>query len=955
MSRAASLWLPLRHSLRCLALRCLAAVIGVCAAIAAATSGAVAAPSDIAIIITNSTYDDSSIPAVKYAEKDGASMASAMTQVFGVTRDNVHQVQNATYGRLLSLFGPEGRPEKGEVFKWVQQNAKNNRKMRLYVYYSGHGSPHVRDDGTGTDAYLVTKDAILDNLPVTAYALKTLRGNLATIKSLVPDGEVVLILEACFSGRTGNDEPLRPNTSQVGVTFDFGGAPGEIIELDAAQNSQAAFWDEKTQHGVFTDQLLWGIYGLADNQEFGGNGDGQVTLGELDAFLKKRIPDRLKVNKRNGVQTAAIFGAVDLSLTASGRQRRPDMMALEREEEANCGALEKAENENYTRLSVNIASIRKFLDEDCRLCECRGKLEARQRYLEEKQQVCINVANQIQNQKDAGVLRYYAEQNQCAQLNGALLRQAKILQDVQDKQVCAEDQSRWNEVKKKESTAAMDLAIDQMSCASVRDGARAEIQRRKGFEATITDMKSAAVDLGQLTDGQTIERKSSVGGDNSVGFWKFQIAANDTVGIHLDDLTVNLDVDLRDASYEIIARPRQGGPRLKEIDTADKLKPGTYYIRIAPADGKRGSTYTLRVAKGAVDTAGESLATARDLGALGPGTAAIHEHVGGIDRGDVFKFTAQERMRLQLTVSDMSSDVHLDLLNQNGQTVQSSHNHGRQHVEWIVEARATYYIAVKPAGEMTAYSLGIGLSPFAPFSRAEMAAQAAIGTTLTHTLTPSADEYWAQFPVRDSSTVSIDLTWGDPQTELELDLYKDETARRPLIKRVVAQNTTSHKITEAFNPGTYLIRVKRNAGSSPATEIKVNLRSVAANSGKEAAIVPMIGAEPVNYTLPANEIEHWRRFSVTAPSKVKAVLNWNDAAVDLDMELKDERGNMVGRSAGTITTEQVEPFLQPGTYLVRIFRQLPTSMAAVPFRLTLTWTPQPGPKPGLPPRTTPGR
>jgi hypothetical protein len=590
MSWAASSWRLLRHHVRCLG-----AAVGVCAAIAVAP--AAAAPSDIAVIVSNSTYFDTSIPAVKYAAKDGDAMASAMREVFGVARENVHQFKDQTLGGLNGLFGPEGRPDQGQLFKWVQE--AKNPNAHIYVYFSGHGMPQLHDDGRPGDAYLVTRDASFANLAVTAYALKTLRDNLVSLKALVPNGQIILILESCFSGRAGNGEPVQPNTSQVGLDIDFGTPPAEIIEIDAAKSNQAAFWDDKTQHGVFTDQFLWAVYGLADEPQFGGNNDGQVSVAELLAFVNKRMPDRLKVNKRTGVQTAAVSGAADTTLTSGGRRKRTDMAALEREEEVNCGALERAENASYTRLNEDIARIRKFLDEDCHLCECREKLENRQRYLEERQQICTAVADQIRTQTDPVVLRQYAETNQCPQLRESALRRAQDLQEARDRQICDEDQAHWNDMKRRrEQMTALELAIDQMSCQSVRDNARAELQRRRDAEGVVARMRSSATQLGTLAAVTRLPPRPGVVAGSDV-FFTFQLADADMVSIQLDDPSGSLEMDLRDQSHELVARPRQGaGPNQKDVTV--RLNPGRpYYIRIAPAEGRRGGNYVLRVAKGA--------------------------------------------------------------------------------------------------------------------------------------------------------------------------------------------------------------------------------------------------------------------------------------------------------------------------------------------------------------------
>jgi hypothetical protein len=351
-------------------------------------------------------------------------------------------------------------------------------------------------------------------------------------------------------------------------------------------------------------------------------------------------------------------------------------------------------------------------------------------------------------------------------------------------------------------------------------------------------------------------------------------------------------------------------------------------------------------------------------------------------------------MRLQLAAAEMTSDIQLDLLNETGQVIESRRGRDRQSVESILEAQSSYYVALTPAGDITPYSLGIALARIAPapFSRPDIARELAIvpsacaaPSSLSGSLTANDPEYFERFPLKDPASVSIDLTWRDPQAELWLDLYREESGRRQPQKRSVAANTVNQKISDQLDVGTYLIRVKRNSGSSPETPFTVSLCAstpkpsnaaapnpsnptshpgnvVASNTSgpapnpsnptfnpgnptsnpsKEAATTLVIGAEPFTYTLPANVNDLSRSFSVTEQSKVKAVLNWNDRAVDLDMELKDESGKVIAASRQTITTETVEPVLERGTYTLHVYRSLPTSMAAVPIRLTLNRIAQP--------------
>jgi hypothetical protein len=592
---------------------------------------------------------------------------------------------------------------------------------------------------------------------------------------------------------------------------------------------------------------------------------------------------------------------------------------------------------------------------------------------------CSGISQALATQTDPDALQALGREGLCPRLAKEVAEKEKFYRE----RICSEDRVRWREAMTG-PVEAMESTISTLRCSQVADDARKDLQQRKDREAAIADMKSAAVNLGVLPDGRTVPRKATVGGAVAASIWKFEINDADTLEAHFDDLNANVTIDLLDSSWKAVKiKPGQSTPKLKEISTVDRLNPGVYYIRVATAAGQQ-SSFTLRVAKGWIDTAGDTIETARDLGSLGPGTQAIRKRIGGFDTGDVYKFTVQEQMRLQLAASEMTSDIQLDLLNQSGQVIQSRRGHDRQNVESTLEPRSIYYVAVKPAGEITPYALGIGLSRTAParFSKPEIAAEAAISatpSTITHSLTANDSEYFRRFPLAAPALVTIDLTWEDQQTEFELDLFKEEAGRRLLERRSVAPNTVSQKISnQPLDPGTYLIRVKRNAGSSPETPFTLSMRSatltsvvpmpnpggpalkpsgltstpsnpaskpvnMAANPGKEAATTLLIGAEPFIYTLPANEKDLSRSFSVTERSKVSAVLNWNDRAVDLDMELKDESGKVIDSSHGTITTEKFEPVLERGTYTLHVYRSLPTSMAAVPIRLTLNRAAQPGP------------
>jgi hypothetical protein len=538
----------------------------------------------------------------------------------------------------------------------------------------------------------------------------------------------------------------------------------------------------------------------------------------------------------------------------------------------------------------------------------------------EAEAVCSSVRHAVDTEIDPDALQALDQKNQCPRLHDDILQK----EAGQRERICNEDREHWSNAANL-SLEAMESVARTIRCRQVLDQAQRDIRDRSDREAAIERMKSAAADLGTLTDGRTVTARRAAGGDAVTGVLKFQMIEAGSVQIQVDDPAGNLDVELRNSSWQVIARTREGGPAIKEIET--RLTPATYYIEAAPADRNRSETYTLRVAKGFIDTAGDTPATAHDLGTLELGAQIIREHVGGTDKGDVFRFTVRERTLLKLTAGDLASDVRVDLLNQSVEVVRSASytpNRQQQSIESIVEPGSAYYIAVTPAGEVTPYSLGIVLSRVAPNSRPEIAAPAAIGSTpLTFTLAAADTEYYARFTLRELSPLSIDLTWQG-QTAHDLNLFREEGGLRQT-PASVTRGAASRSISGDFAAGTYIVKVTRASG--PAMPFTLALRGLTLYPSKDKAADLEIGAPPLPGTLPADGNNYWARFRVSQGTRVQIVLN--DPQNALRLSLENDRGPLpVWPKERTIDST-----LPPGIYWVHVNRTAGTG--AVPFHLSL--------------------
>jgi len=91
------------------------------------------------------------------------------------------------------------------------------------------------------------------------------------------------MLEACFSGDSHQGMLIRA-ASGIVVAPKMPRQIGRLTVLTAARGDQLASWDEKAQHGLFTENFMQAVYGAADF-----DGDKQITLSEVRGYLSKHV------------------------------------------------------------------------------------------------------------------------------------------------------------------------------------------------------------------------------------------------------------------------------------------------------------------------------------------------------------------------------------------------------------------------------------------------------------------------------------------------------------------------------------------------------------------------------------------------------------------------------------------------------------------------------------------
>jgi len=233
--------------------------------------GRTAGPFDVAVIVGNQNYQRPGVPKVKFAFRDLGVVREYLLKTFGFLPRNIIEERDATKGVFEMLFGTREKQE-SKLFDWVKHG-----KSRVFIYYVGHGAP---DLDTG-DGYFVPVDADPDYIASTGYSRSLFFANIKRI----PAKEMVVVLDACFSGRTPegilfkNISPQLLRIRETAVDIKQGAV------LSSSRGDQVSCWYPDKRHSMFTYFFLKGLQGEAD-----ANHDSKITVGEMEAWLTEWVP-----------------------------------------------------------------------------------------------------------------------------------------------------------------------------------------------------------------------------------------------------------------------------------------------------------------------------------------------------------------------------------------------------------------------------------------------------------------------------------------------------------------------------------------------------------------------------------------------------------------------------------------------------------------------------------------
>ncbi|MFP4046266.1 MAG: caspase family protein [Bacteroidales bacterium] len=214
------------------------------------------------------------------------------------SRPDVIKPQN-----IISLFNEEATNEiriKSILYNLIVKESEKNDLV--IIYYAGHGD--IQNLNSSADeGFLLLHDVSRDGDYMAPGNDVISISEIQKYISMAPEGvKVLLITDACHSGKlVSNEDAAQKVLSSLVKDWE------NTYKLVSSQVNQTSYESEKWGggHGVFTYYLLYGMKGLADENE-----DNNLQFFELYDFVKENVQKATNYNqipKAKGDETITLF------------------------------------------------------------------------------------------------------------------------------------------------------------------------------------------------------------------------------------------------------------------------------------------------------------------------------------------------------------------------------------------------------------------------------------------------------------------------------------------------------------------------------------------------------------------------------------------------------------------------------------------------------------------------
>jgi hypothetical protein len=185
----------------------------------------------------------------------------------------------------------------------------------LWFVFVGHGAP----SRSGSDGLLVGFDAQRKARSIEARSMR--RSQLLARLAASRASRIQVLLDASFSGRATNGEPLVEGLQPLVVTTADASADPRTTLLTAARNDEYAGPLPGGSRPAFSYLALGGLRGWADSDT-----DGAVTALELRSYVDRALR-LLAVDRR---QRSTLSGASQVTLARGALERGPKLSSMAR-------------------------------------------------------------------------------------------------------------------------------------------------------------------------------------------------------------------------------------------------------------------------------------------------------------------------------------------------------------------------------------------------------------------------------------------------------------------------------------------------------------------------------------------------------------------------------------------------------------------------------------------------
>ncbi|MBA2113621.1 hypothetical protein HOV93_07710 [Planctomycetes bacterium FF15] len=192
---------------------------------------------------------------------------------------------------------------------WQQLQSTARPQDVVLFFLSGHGIRDVESERY----FFLTSDSRFTDVAGRRYERCISSDAFQAYFAGLPCRKIA-ILDTCHSGAI---EPLRQDDLKVmlrNLEEDV------ILTITASEGDEEAFEERDKRLGRFTARLVEGLSGSADQREYAGNGDGQVSLNEVAQYVQATVPrDAAAVGQSQHptIFPRDLFPLVDVPLTDS--------------------------------------------------------------------------------------------------------------------------------------------------------------------------------------------------------------------------------------------------------------------------------------------------------------------------------------------------------------------------------------------------------------------------------------------------------------------------------------------------------------------------------------------------------------------------------------------------------------------------------------------------------------